>query len=386
MTMERKDYKKMDFRKAFSVKLMEQLVRNDNSVNNIVISPSRLQAVLALLANWTSPDMQRKILDVVGDEGLGINDVNTLFSKDHFSVTPCFNINGQGNENPRLELSTILWLQEQLRLKNDHIDDMRKTFGVEYERVDFANPSTRGLIDAKINEASHGLIPCSNAEIEPQTQALLTDVLYFKAYWETPFDEYNTDELHFYGAKETVMVPTMCMEERLRYKETDKYQMVEIRYLSGPSDSSYVMRIFLPELCVSLSELLQTIAMDDDEQDVKDEHVCLYLPRFSVESSTKMTGVLQQLGLEDIFASTDTLPQLADNIQISDIAQKVKVIVNETETKAAALTSACCTGCAPIEKEGKPIPMIVDRPFFFEIVEKTSGITLFSGIINDIEE
>ena len=92
---------------------------------------------------------------------------------------------------------------------------MREAFGVEYERVDFANPDTQGLIDAKINEASHGLIPSLNAKVDPLTRVLLTDILYFKAHWEIPFEEENTDELPFYGAKETVDVPTMCMEERL---------------------------------------------------------------------------------------------------------------------------------------------------------------------------
>ena len=385
MTMEKKDIEKINFKKAFSVRLMEQLVKNTNNDDNIVVSPSRLQAVLVLLSNWTSPNMQRKILDVVGGQDLEITDANKFCSKDLFTITPCFNINGQGNENPILELSTILWLKEKLLIKDGHVDDMKEIFGIEYERVDFANPNTRDLIDAKINEASHGLIQSLNTDIDPQTRALLTDVLYFKAYWETPFDEYDTDDLPFYGATETVDVPTMCLEETLPYKETGKYQMVELSYLSELSDSSYVMRIFLPELCVSLSELLQIIAEENEEQELKYEHVCLYLPRFSVESSNRMTDVLRQLGLEDIFASKDILPQLADNIQIADIAQKVKVIVNETETEAAALTSVLCAGCPPPEEADKPIVMTVDRPSFFEIVEKASGIILFSGVINDIK-
>ena len=98
-----------------------------------------------------------------------------------------------------------------------------------------------------------------------------------------------------------------------------------------------------------------------------------------------MTDILRQLGLEELFVSTDILPQLADNIQISDIAQKVKIIVNETETEAAALTSVIDVGGLPPEEEyDKPIVVTVDRPFLFEIMEESSGIILFTGIINDI--
>ena len=375
-----------DFRRSFSEKLMEQIVGNAVNDDNIAVSPSRLQAVLVLLSNWASPDMQRKILDVAVGESAGIEDANEFCRKDNFSVATCYNISGEVSESPIVELSTILWLQEQLRLKAGHIADMREAFGVEYERVDFANPDTQGLIDAKINEASHGLIPSLNAKVDPLTRVLLTDILYFKAHWEIPFEEENTDELPFYGAKETVDVPTMCMEERLPYKETDKYQMVELSYLTDfSSEKSYVMRIYLPRLCVSNIELLRAIAEEDAKQEVKEEHVCLYLPRFSAETDIKMTNIFQQLGLKELFTSTDILPQLADNIQISDIAQKVKIIVNETETEAVALTSIVCAGCLPPEEDDKPIVMTVDRPFFFEIVEETSGTILFTGIINDIE-
>ena len=375
-----------DFRRSFSEKLMEQIVGNAANDDNIAVSPSRLQAVLVLLSNWASPNMQRKILDVAVGESAGIEDANEFCRKDNFSVATCYNISGEVSESPIVELSTILWLQEQLRLKAGHIADMREAFGVEYERVDFANPDTQGLIDAKINEASHGLIPSLNAKVDPLTRVLLTDILYFKAHWEIPFEEENTDELPFYGAKETVDVPTMCMEERLPYKETDKYQMVELSYLTDfSSEKSYVMRIYLPRLCVSNIELLRAIAEKDAKQEVKEEHVCLYLPRFSAETDIKMTNIFQQLGLKELFTSTDILPQLADNIQISDIAQKVKIIVNETETEAVALTSIVCAGCLPPEEDDKPIVMTVDRPFLFEIVEETSGTILFTGIINDIE-
>lgn len=385
--MDKSTSKLLEYKRTFSLKLMEQLIRNDADDENIAISPSRLQAVLVLIANWASPDMQRKILDNVGMEGIGIEDASRFFRKNNFSIATCYDISGEVNEdNPTIELSTILWLQKQLHLKAGHIADMRELFGVEYERVDFAIPETQGIIDAKVNDASHGLIPSIDAEIDPQTLALLTDILYFKARWETPFDEENTDDLPFYGANETVDVPTMCMEEILPYKETDKYQMVELSYLAeDPSDKSYVMRVYLPRRSVSNVELLQSIAEDDAKFELRNEHVCLYLPRFSAKTNVRMTDILRQIGLKDIFESTNLLPQLADNIQISDIAQQVKIIVNENETEAAAFTSVVCVGSLPSEEVvKKPIVVTVDRPFLFEIIGESSGIRLFTGIINDI--
>ncbi len=371
---------------AFSEMLMGNLVERNDNDDNIAVSPSRLQAVLVILANWASPDMQHKILDVVGCNS--IEEANRLFNRKNFSVAVCCGLNGEVDENnPVIELNTTLWLQEQLQLKPGHIADMRDVFGVEYERVDFTDSDTQNVIDSKINESSHGLIHGLGINIDPKTLALLTDILFFKAQWETPFKEINTDDLPFYGAKETVEVPTMCMEERLPYMETESYEMVELAYeCESYPDKSYVMRVFLPKRCVPIKKLLQAITADDGNQ-ASIEHVCLYLPRFSVESNVKMTDVLQQIGLEDIFKSTNILPKLGDDLQISDIAQRVKIIVNEKETEAAALTyTYCCLGLPQEEPVAdEPIVVTVDRPFLFEIVEKTNEMVLFTGIINDIE-
>jgi serpin B len=177
------------------------------------------------------------------------------------------------------------------------------------------------------------------------------------------------------------------MEERLSYRETDSYEMVELAYqCESYPEKSYMMRVFLPKRCVPIDELLKAIAADDGKQ-ASIEHVCLYLPRFSVESNIIMTDVLRQIGLEDIFKSTDISPLLADHLQIADIAQRVKIIVNEKETEAAALTSVLDVGCAPLDDyvDDEPIVMTVDRPFLFEIVEKSNEMVLFTGVINDIE-
>jgi serine protease inhibitor len=74
------------------------------------------------------------------------------------------------------------------------------------------------------------------------------------------------------------------------------------------------------------------------------------------------------------------------NMQIQEIAQQVKIIVKETETEAAAVTSFFAAGCPPPEIEKRPITMTVNRPFLFEIVEDFSNTILFTGIINNIDE
>lgn len=72
-------------------------------------------------------------------------------------------------------------------------------------------------------------------------------------------------------------------------------------------------------------------------------------------------------------------------MQISDIAQQVKIKVDEQGTEAAAVTFMAEAGCCPPEVEPTLKVMRVNKPFLFEIVEESTNTILFSGVINNIE-
>ena len=63
-----------NFSPKFSNRLLTVLLANAEDDRNISVSPSRLQAVLALLASWTNPTIQRMILDTIRCEEVDIYD------------------------------------------------------------------------------------------------------------------------------------------------------------------------------------------------------------------------------------------------------------------------------------------------------------------------
>ena len=187
-----------DFSAKFSNHLMRFLIENTGNDENVSVSPSRLQTVMTLLANWASQDVQRAILDVIGSDVMDIREANILCDKEQFKLTPWEKDCGNSHI-PSIELSTILWLMRGLVVDKQALEKVSTFIDVSSETVDFSLPDTKAIINKAIDKASHGLIKELSVGIGPDTKALITDILYFKAQWAEKFDELATKEQLFYG-------------------------------------------------------------------------------------------------------------------------------------------------------------------------------------------
>ena len=93
------------------------------------------------------------------------------------------------------------------------------------------------------------------------------------------------------------------------------------------------------------------------------------------------------LGLGSLFTDQAELGGLSatgeNNVAVSDILQKAKVILNEHGTKAAAVTGITFNTTAFMPD---PTPEVyLDRPFLFVIAD-ADGIPLFMGTVENPAE
>ena len=373
-----------NFSAKFSNKLLYKLVDSEGN-NNIAISPSRLQNVLVLLANWASPQIRKAILEGIGSEVMEMDEANVLCNKEHLHLTSWKE--GEGDYIPTIETNTFLWVKKGMKLKPDGLTCVSSNFNVVLREVDFSQPDTKDIINKAVDVASHGLIKEVNSDIQPLTQMLLTDILYFKAKWDERFYEEDTKERIFYGTKGKEKVPMMKKTDSLMFSETQTCQVVQLRYMCmSEQDKYFTMRIYLPKEKCSISDVLHELWNNEFYFDMTEEDVKLTLPKFTIKSNADMKQVLKDIGLECIFESADIVPGLVNDVRIDDISQQVKIKVDENETEAAALTEMCVAMGPPPTEIREPVIINVNRPFMFEIAEEYSNTILFTGIINHIEE
>lgn len=374
-----------DFSVRFSNRLLDTLISSAEDDDNISLSPSRSQTVLILIANWANPDIRRRILDVVGSEVMDMDEANVLCDKSNLHLTPWKN-----NEEayiPQIELNTILWLAKNLEINQAAFEEVQQWSDLSMKEVDFTQPETKATIDKVIDELTHGLIHGINADIDPMTQVLITDTLYFRARWDETFDEEDTKERLFYGTHGKIKIPMMKRQGYMPYRESATCQMVELQYMCmAEEEKTFSMRIYLPKQGHDAHEVSYELWNNEYCLDLSEEEVRSSLPKFTIEADINMNKVLSQSGLECIYESNDIMPTLSKDLQITDIAQQVKIKVNENETETAALTYMCEAGCLPPEEQPKPIVMNVNRLFLFEIAENYSNTILFTRHINNITE
>ena len=67
-----------EYSARFSNYVLKSLIEENGDKKNIAQSPSRLQAMLVLLANWTTPNISRWILDQAVSDVVDINPNRSL--------------------------------------------------------------------------------------------------------------------------------------------------------------------------------------------------------------------------------------------------------------------------------------------------------------------
>ena len=376
----------------FGGHVLRLLMENGDDKENIALSPARLQAVLVLLANWTTPEIRKRILDMAVSEVMSLEEANVLFDIANIKPLPHDDFvlrDDYGNPIPTVpavEQQTTLWHKEDLTVNKEAVEKIKTVFNACTKAIDFAAPDAKQIIDENVCKATHGLIEHLDTQINASVLAMLVDVLYFKGTWDEEFDDYNTAERMFYGAKGKQKVPTMRYTRYLEYAETPTYQAVSLPYIcESVNHKRFAMRIYLPTAKHTIDEVLDEMWNNEYEFHTEREEVYLSLPRFEVAKKVEVKSILSNMGLACILESNDIMPDCIKDLQISDIAQQVKIKVDENGTEAAAVTFMAMPGGCPNLERPMPKVMKVNKPFLFEIVEENTNMILFSGVVNNIE-
>ena len=112
------------------------------------------------------------------------------------------------------------------------------------------------------------------------------------------------------------------------------------------------------------------------------ENVRTTIPKFKVESTLELNEPMKRIGVNDVFdmgsADLSGISGKKD-LYVSLIVQKAFIEVNEEGAEAAAATGAVMMMRSMVmEPEFR-----CNRPFYYMIRERSSGLVLFSGRITN---
>lgn len=275
----------------------------------------------------------------------------------------------------------VLWPDTGLRVNSAYLDAVATAFGARPRPLDYAGDPERArrTINDAVSRATHGKIPqlMSPGSISGDTVMTLTDAIYLKADWQTPFPAYRTATADFHGLDGRSTARMMTQQARLGYRRADGITAVTLPYRG----SRLAMTLFLPTQRgqEAFTGLERTIARSGVNSLLphRSRLVSLAMPKFTSRTTIDLKPALQAMGVRRAFAGGDfSGMSAAANGAISTVVQQAYIAVGEKGTEAAAATGIAIT-LSRIEPTG--VEVTFDRPFVYAITDRTSASVLFLG-------
>ena len=337
---------------------------------NAVVSPLSAYICLAMAMNGADADTLAAFEQVMGADMYYVNLIcRTLMDS--------FDKIGGGTE---LALACSAWCDDSAQINEDYLRSIVTHMDADVFMADLSSKADMQAINNWVKEKTKGLIPTLHDDPYPEsTMLVLLNALYMNAKWQRSFDGWRTHESAFTTADgEEVQTQFMSMDGNLLYIDTADAKGILLPY----KDERLSFIALLPD--EDLSDYVSSLTGEkllSAVQSAKEEFAHLRLPKFDFEYDRSMTEDLIALGLSPAFD-----PDLANfipmgsgpngELYLSEVYQKVKIIVDEEGTEAAAVTEAAAAEGAAMEE---PTRIFFDRPFLYAVVEKDTGLPLFMG-------
>ncbi len=336
------------------------LYREVSGGEDVFISPFSMSLALSMLTTGAGGNTEAQLLKALGFEGKTTEELDTYYSKV---------MKNMASNDPKttLSIANAIWADKNITLKEQFTSDCEKYFDSVAQSVDFSDPSTIKILNDWVSDNTGGKIDKMFEEMPSGVAAILANALYFKASW--PF-------------KFTRSGDRMLAKLLTTSFSSEKFKGVSIPYGNG----AFSMRIILPEKGVSLNEVaddLCTGVLYNGNTNYAISEVSLNMPAFSFSYSECLNDALMNLGIVDAFGNADFSKMSNAPLCVGKVLHKTFVDVNEKGTEAASTTIIEMIYTSPgpghVPTVPKQLDFNVNRDFIFQIVDASSGVTVFMG-------
>lgn len=285
-----------------------------------------------------------------------------------------------------LSLADAIWLQETIPLLPSFQIALKRNFGLILQPVNFENSSQAlRTINQWVSQLTHGKINqiLSSQDLNPATQLILTTGFYWKGEWEMPFDRQETTKAPFVYRGHPMQVEMMKQTSPFLTLFAEHFEMIEIPFRKVlDSQAQLAMLLFLPKEGRELAQLekdFNAAQWKQWTQQLKSQGIELHLPKFRAEGSFDLHPILKSLGINKAFDPS------AD---FSSVSEKRKVYLNRAVHKALMRIDESGSDGSMVAAvrrkqtlEQKIEIIKADRPFFFVVQDKETGLILSIGRI-----
>jgi serpin B len=359
---------------AFTLKLFKNLDSANTGNANLFISPLSVSFALGMTSNGSGGQTLAAIRNTMDFNGFTQDQVNSYYNKlitDLPKLDPGSTIN----------IANSIWYRQGFSVLPQFLQTNSDNYHAQIQALDFNNPSAPGTINNWVSQQTNGKVPTIVDQIPSNVVMYLINAMYFKSSWNEKFDPAKTGPLPFYLADNS-QVQANFMDGKIDYKRFDNNEahVFELPYVN----KKYSMVIVMPNSGTSVQQLvagLDSVKWQSWMTSLVPYNSELKLPKFKFSYGANLNNALTSLGMGIAFSDhadfsgiNATLP-----LNITRVDHKAFIEVDESGTTAAAATVVVIGVSAVLN----PPPTVIDHPFIFAIREMSSGLILFTGVVNN---
>ncbi len=290
---------------------------------------------------------------------------------------------GESDGGCQLSIANALWAQQGLTILDEFRQLTAENYGAGLRALDFrtATEQARQTINTWVEEQTHNKIVelLKPGDVRPMTALVLTNAIYFKGLWLSPFEADRTGEAAFtVEPGRQVQVPMMNQAGEFGIGHGDGAQLLELPYVGD----DLAMVVLLPQKEDGLADLERSLTPEKLDKwlgTLRSRRVAIYLPRFELTKRFDLGDVLRAMGMAAAFGGAADFGGITGKKElfIDKVVHKAFVSVDEEGTEAAAATGVA------MARTSLPPTFRADHPFMFLIRHRPTGAILFVGRVID---
>lgn len=374
-----------EFREAyadFSLKLLNES-RSFYEGDGLLVSPLSAMIALAMTANGAEDETLREMEKVLGG-GMSLDALNEqLFNYTSSLVS---------TDDAKFNLANAVWVTNNpaFSINKNFVKSIENTYDADIISADL--PKSIGAINDWVKEETFGMIPgiLNDGALDELSVMVLLNALALDALWaEQPNDDSCFEDV-FRGIDENVQNATFMWTECNGYIEGKNVTGIVKNYKGG----NYAFLALLPEgdvydYAASLDGKALLKLYDKREVSAYNVEVRAKMPHFSFDCSIEMAKVLTKMGMPTAFDSSaadfDALGKdERGNLYISRVIQKTHIDLDNSGTRAAAVTAVIMAAEGAMPGPVKNYRVELDRPFIYAIIDTENGLPIFVGVCDNI--
>lgn len=343
---------------------------------NELISPLSVMLALAMTANGAWGETRAEMEEVLG---MSVEELNSFLNSYVQSL--------KNTEDASLVAANSVWISNDrgFSVRSDFIEKVVRYYDAGIVSAPFNDEKTLEAINNWVSDNTDGMIEKILDELDHEAIMLLINALSFDAFWQKKF-EVEARDGPFTNADGSTITAKFMSGAVSDYISGFGCTGFKKNYAGG----AYSYVALLPEKGKSTSDFLASLDGDDFLSLVNNSvktGVEIKMPKYTLDYQLNMNDVLKKLGMKQAFdggkADFSALGNMegGQNIFISRVVHKTHIEVDESGTRAAAVTA--------VEMKPTSFPVyeksvILDRPFVYAIVDNATGMPIFIGTVENL--